>query len=239
MTCVAVIPCRAGSVRVKDKNIRPLGGVPLLLHSINAAQHSGAFSDVCLVTDSEEYAEIGRQAGASCKALRPAETAQAQSPDILWLQWFLENGFHNGAEFVAIVRATSPFRSAATIALAMQTFQDLWPRYDSLRSISKADVHPGKMWTRQPDGIITPIAPFATDDGVPWHSNQTAKLPPVFYQNASLEITSVETVLQQNSISGSRIFGFLTPEGEEVDVNSELDFEFAEFLMRKAARVPN
>jgi N-acylneuraminate cytidylyltransferase len=237
MSCVAVIPCRAGSVRVKDKNIRDLGGMPLLAHSIKAARDSGVFTDVCLVTDSEDYAEIGRRYGASCEALRPAETAQAHSPDLMWLEWFLENNLHKGAEIVSIVRATSPFRSANTIAAAMKTFKEVAPRYDSLRSISKSHIHPGKMWTRQADGGITPIAPYSTEDGVPWHSNQTAKLPPVYYQNASLEITTIENVQRNRSISGSRIYGFLTPEGEEIDVNSEIDFEFARFRMAQDLKV--
>ncbi len=236
MSCVAVIPCRCGSQRVKDKNIRELGGIPLMAHSIRAAKNSKQFSDVCLVTDSEYYASVGRKFGATCDVLRPANTAQSDSPDILWLKWFLENDLHKDADFIAIVRATSPFRSASTITSAVKTFKDLVPRYDSLRSISKCHIHPGKMWSRQCDGSIFPIAPYATDDGVPWHSNQTAKLPTVYYQNASLEITTVDNVKRTNSISGSRIFGYLTPEGEEIDVNSERDFQFARFLMESSLR---
>lgn len=233
MKIVAFIPSRSGSERVKDKNIRPLAGVPLLGRAVEKAIDSGAFSEVVAVTDSEKYAKVAADYGASVPCLRPAWTALSDSPDIQWVSWAIEQGLHGDADGFAILRPTSPFLSTTTIASAVETFRTVSDEFDSLRSITKTDVHPAKMWIRAPQGSLSSILPFSTEDGVPWHSSQTKILPSVYYQNASLEISSVETVRSKKSIAGDHIYGFLTPSGEELDINSPLDFEFADFLMGK------
>ncbi len=74
-TVVALIPARAGSKRVPDKNVRPLAGHPLMAYSIAAAVQSGVFSSVVVSTDSEFYAEIAKYYGADVPFLRPAAFA--------------------------------------------------------------------------------------------------------------------------------------------------------------------
>ena len=81
-TIVGLIPARAGSKRVQDKNIRPLAGHPLIAYTIAAALESNVFSDVIVSTDSEKYAEMARYYGAEVPFLRPAEFAGDVSPDI-------------------------------------------------------------------------------------------------------------------------------------------------------------
>ena len=82
---VALVPARAGSERVPGKNVRPLGGHPLLAYSIAAAQQSGVADRVVCSTDSEEIAAIARWYGADVPFLRPAEYATSTSPDIEWI----------------------------------------------------------------------------------------------------------------------------------------------------------
>jgi N-acylneuraminate cytidylyltransferase len=74
-TIVALIPARAGSKRVPDKNIRPLAGHPVIAYTIAAALESGVFADVIISTDSEHYAEIAQYYGAEVPFLRPPELA--------------------------------------------------------------------------------------------------------------------------------------------------------------------
>ncbi|MDX1707152.1 MAG: acylneuraminate cytidylyltransferase family protein, partial [Desulfobacterales bacterium] len=72
---VGLIPARAGSKRVPDKNIRRLGGHPVIAYTIAAALESGIFTDVIVSTDSEEYAKVARHYGAEVPFLRPPELA--------------------------------------------------------------------------------------------------------------------------------------------------------------------
>lgn len=74
MRRLAIIPARAGSKGLKNKNIKVLSGVPLLGYTIKAALDSNIFDTVMLSTDSEEYAQIAREMGAEVPFLRSKET---------------------------------------------------------------------------------------------------------------------------------------------------------------------
>src|SRR2546430_1486167 len=79
---LALIPARAGSQSIRDKNIRPVAGKPLLVHSIEHAKSSALITRVIVSTDSEEYAKIARAAGAEVPFLRPAEISRDESTDL-------------------------------------------------------------------------------------------------------------------------------------------------------------
>src|SRR2546425_9002622 len=119
-TAVALIPARSGSKRVKQKNIRPLAGHPLLAYSIAAARESGIFRSVLVSTDSEEIAAIARSYGAEVPFLRPAAMAADHSPDIEWIEHLLvELGRRDRVyDCFAILRPASPFRRVGTIRRA-------------------------------------------------------------------------------------------------------------------------
>ena len=108
-SAIALIPARSGSERVKDKNIRPLAGHPLLAYAIATARQAGIFDRVVCSTDSAKIAEVAQRYGADIPFLRPSELATSTSPDIEWLTYTLEQlGEHY--DLFAIVRATNPFR---------------------------------------------------------------------------------------------------------------------------------
>ena len=125
---VALIPARAGSERVPGKNVRPLAGHPLLAYSIAAAHESAIFDAVVVSTDSEQIAEIALRYGAAAPELRPPEIATATSPDI---EWVLHAMRDRGEDAFAILRPTSPFRTAGTIRDRL--FED-WLRQRQRRS---------------------------------------------------------------------------------------------------------
>ena len=111
---VGLIPARAGSKRVKNKNIKPLAGHPVMAYTISAALESGVFGDVIVSTDSEQFAEIARHYGASVPFLRPDEYAGDRSPDIEWIEYTLGRLRDEGKDYdcFSILRPTSPFRKA-------------------------------------------------------------------------------------------------------------------------------
>src|SRR5205085_2482814 len=82
---VALIPARSGSERVRDKNIRPLAGHPLLAYAVAAALQADVFDRVVCSTDSGKIAEVAQRYGADVPFLRPTELATATSPDIEWI----------------------------------------------------------------------------------------------------------------------------------------------------------
>ena len=225
---IALIPARSGSKRIKDKNIRELGGKPLIYHTIKPAVESGLFEKVVCVTDSQKYANIAQEFGAEVPAIRPKSTADDKSADIEWLKWIIELLSNKGFEYdvFSILRPTSPFRTKTTIQRAMKKLLEN-KKADSIRAVQKVKEHPGKMWSISGD-YMNPILPYKVN-GVPYHSNQMPMLPEIYVQNASLEIAWIKTVKETNSIAGQIILPFITEQLEGFDINTEEDFILAEW----------
>jgi CMP-N,N'-diacetyllegionaminic acid synthase len=229
---VGLIPARGGSVRVKDKNIRPLAGHPVLAYTIASALDSGVFDDVIVSTDSELYADIARHYGASVPFMRPAEYAGARSPDIEWIEYTLARLRDEGRpyECFSILRPTSPFRKAETIRRAWDLFLSQ-EGVDSLRAVEKCKQHPGKMWVVRGNRMF-PLLPIGPAEQ-PWHSSQYPTLPEVYVQNASLEIAWSRVVFEGRTIAGNSYLPFLTEGDEGYDVNDVADWIYAEYLLRQ------
>ena len=181
---VALIPARAGSERIIDKNIYEINNHPLLAYSIASAIDSKVF-DSCLCYRFSHYAEIAKYYGAFVPSLRPPETSTSTAPDFLWVKWILETLLSSNLKYdiFSILRPTSPFRKPETINDAFQIFIES-PHADSIRAVQLCSEHPEKMW--QIDGSTMEPLIDKKIDGIPWHSNQYKALPKTYIQNASL-----------------------------------------------------
>lgn len=221
MSIVALIPARGGSKRIPGKNIKPLGGKPLIQWTINEAVASGVFSEIYVASDDLSALDIGSDAGALPFLRPPSSDCE---PDITWVSFVLNEFLHWPSAF-AILRPTSPFRTADTIRRAWRDFQNAH-EIDSLRAVQPVTEHPGKMWLER-EGRLYPLMPYEID-GVPWHSRPTQTLPPIWKQNASLEIAWTKTVTEKGSIAGDHVLPFYTDGWEGFDINTPEDWERAE-----------
>jgi CMP-N,N'-diacetyllegionaminic acid synthase len=236
-SAVALVPARAGSVRVEGKNLLPLRGHPLIAYSICAARESGVFDAVVASTDSPRIAEVARHYGAELPSLRPAEMATATSPDIEWVRHVLGELAAAGRSFDAfsILRPTSPFRDAATIRRAWERFRGTG-EVDSLRAVERCRQHPGKMWVLDGE-LIRPLLP--QPEGTPYHSRQYQSLPEVYVQNSSLEIAWTRVATEGGTIAGERVVPFFTQAAEGFSIDYPDDIDRAEQLLAAGeARLP-
>jgi len=234
-SAVALVPARSGSQRVPGKNVLPLAGHPLIAYSIAGAQEAGIFDAVVVSTDTEEIAEIGRRYGAEVPGLRPEEMSTATSFDIEWVLHVMRD---RDEEIFAILRPTSPFRTADTIRRAYERLVDLGNAADSIRAVEPARQHPGKMWTLAGD-LIEPLLPQPEGE-TPLHSRQYQALPKVYAQNSSLEL-AWSRVLDDPvpTISGARVAPFFTEGAEGFSIDYPEDVEQAErMLARGEATLP-
>jgi len=227
---VALIPARAGSKRCVGKNTRLLGGTPLLAWTIAAAQESGVFSAIYCCTDDDTAWNIARAMGIQTMVRPPVPDDQ---PDIFWVRDALPRC---QSEAFAILRPTSPFRTAATIQRAFTQFKR--SEVHSIRAVQPVKESPFKMWTWEGAGY--PMKPFmASDLGVtPWHSRPTQTLPQVYVQNSSLEMAWTYVVSSFNTISGTKIAPFFTEGHEGFAVDTEQDWSEAERLVAVGAVSP-
>lgn len=229
MTIVALIPARAGSKRIPGKNTRLLAGHPLIAYTIAAAQQSGIFGKIFCSTDSVDIGQTAAAYGAIHLARDP-KFATDESPDIEWVRaalWTWAAGF----DAFAILRPTSPFRTAATIQRAWTEFQALPAYVDSLRAVELwRGPSPYKMWHVHEDRMV-PILRAESVERVPQHSCPTQTLPPVYVQNASLEIARTAVVKDTNTISGFQVAPFFTHDFEGVNLDTEADWDHAEAII--------
>jgi len=230
MKMVALIPARAGSRRIPGKNTKPLVGVPLLAYTVRAALDSGVFDWVSILTD----IDLGNIAmpfhGGERVSVYMRREASDEQADIEWVgQYFGLR--HELPEAFAILRPTSPFRTAETIRRAFDLFRRT-PDVDSLRAVEPVKQHPGKMWAWNGAGYpIAPLLSYTRSDGTPWHSSPTQTLPTFYIQNASLEMAWTRTVTQLGSIAGKKVLPFFTEGYEGFDINTPEDWREAERLI--------
>lgn len=232
MNVLAVIPARAGSKSVPHKNIRMIGGKPMLAHSIAHAEKSRYINRVIVSTDSEEYARIAREYGAEVPFMRPEEyaTDTALDYDVFFhaLTWLKEKEGYE-ADVVVQLRPTYPIRQVSDIDNMIQMLLDN-PEADSVRSMTKATEIPYKMWLRQ-DSIggeeqeeTSRIQPLMTN--IPECYNMPRQqLPVAYYQNACIDVFRPEVVLSKHSMSGDYILGYEMT--ENYDIDTEDDFRRA------------
>ena len=233
---IAFIPARGGSKRLPRKNIRPLGGHPLLAYSIAAAHDSGVFDAVYVSTEDAEMADIARDYGAQVID-RPPYFALDTSTDYEWLNHAIDTIGRPPLVQWALLRPTSPFRTAETIRRAWRTFK-AHDTADSLRAVEPVTQHPGKMWTCEGPGYpIRPLLDKRHTDGTPWHSSPTQSLPVYYVQNASLEMGWGANLWTFGTIHGRKVAPFFTEGFEGVDINSERDYRYAESLVATGAAV--
>lgn len=213
------------------KNVRPLAGHPLIAYTIAAAQETGLFDAVVVSTDDEQTAGLAVHYGAAVPELRPADMAGATSPDIAWVKHMLETLSHGGRSFevFALLRPTSPFRSAPSIRRALELLVSHGDSADSVRAVELCKQHPGKMWILDGDELMTPL--LAQPEDLPFHSKQYQSLPEVYVQNSSIEVAWTRVALEDGTIAGRRVAPFRTDPLEGFSIDYEQDWIEAERLV--------
>jgi CMP-N-acetylneuraminic acid synthetase len=233
--CLALVPARAGSLRVPGKNIRRLGDHPLLAYTIASAMASGIFARVVVSTNSEETHDIALHYGAYAPFLRPNELATSTSPDIEWIKHAL-SALPETYDCFSILRPTSPFRQPDTLRRAWQQFLGT-PGADSLRAVELCQQHPGKMWTI--DGSFMQPLLDQSQLAVPWHDGQYQALPKVYVQNSSLEIAWTRVARELNTRGGRVMTPFFTNPAEGFSIDLPSDWILAEhYLSTGEMRLP-
>ena len=218
----AVIPARGGSKTIPKKNIRPLKGFPLIAYSIAAAKLSKKIDRVIVTTDSEEIASIAKKFGAETPFLRPAEIAQDHSTDREFMDhlitWLLETENEVPAMFVHL-RPTSPLRNPEVIDSAIETMLEN-SSATSLRSGNRHDFVPEKAF-RLNGGFFEGL--FPEDQRPEYHNLPRQIFPPVYKPNGYVDILKTEFILNNPPLlHGDKILGFLTPDTDDIDNQSDL-----------------
>jgi CMP-N,N'-diacetyllegionaminic acid synthase len=221
MSLLALIPARSGSKGIPRKNIRPLAGKPLIAHTIGAALQARGIARVVVSTDDPEIAEIAREWGAEVPFLRPPELAADSTPGIDPVLHALER--IPEATQVLLLQPTSPLRSVADIEgiLAFQA-QHGCP---SAVSVTASTKHPQWMVRLSADHQLSPVLP-------PRPADTRQQLEPVYALNGALYLADRAWLQNHRSFLGPGTLGYPMPPERSVDIDTPLDWLWAETLMQ-------
>jgi N-acylneuraminate cytidylyltransferase len=218
MKTIAIIPARGGSKRLPQKNIKILGEIPLLAHSILYAQANKEIIDEIYVsTDDNEIKKIALKFGAIVID-RPQNISGDTEPTVSALKNTLEQ-IDELVENVVLLQATNPLRPQNLLNEAFAFYQK--EKCDSLFTISRNHQKFGKIADNK-------FIPYNYEIG-----QRSQDLAPLFFENGLLYITKAALILD-NIIISENAFPFeINHIFAEVDIDTQEDFDYAEYLLSK------
>jgi CMP-N-acetylneuraminic acid synthetase len=227
MTTVAFIFARGGSKGLPGKNIRPLGGKPLIAWSIERALEVDRIDRVLVSTDSPEIAAISRQYGAEVPFMRAADLAMDESPE--WLAWrhgleYLKEDMGSMPEIMVSVPATAPLRLAIDINSCIDEYEK--GSTDVVITVTDAHRNPYfNMVSESPDGT------YGLVNATPLTIERRQDAPIVYDMATVCYVVNSEFVMSHDSIFEGRVGAVQVPIERAIDIDTLLDFQIAEVLI--------
>jgi len=222
-----LIPARGGSKGVPRKNLRLLGGKPLLEYTAAAALTAERLARVIVSTDDPEVAEVARRCGVDVPFMRPAALAADDAPSLgvvqHALQWLEAHGERYDA--VCLLQPTSPFRESDEIDGCIALLEDAGA--DAAMTVRRVPDEYNPHWTYVCDdrGYLR----LSTGEATPIPRRQD--LPVAYHRDGSVLVTRRDIVLGRNSLYGDRVVGYAVGAGPWVDIDTPADWARAEELL--------
>lgn len=230
MNITCVIGARGGSQGVPGKNIRPLLGKPLIAWSIEQALSCSLIRRVVVSTDSEAIADVARSFGGEVPFIRPPELATSTAGKWAVWQHALDacDAHYEGEPIDTFVDldCTSPLRQVEDIEAAIEQFRAS-PRADAVFTVCEARKNPYFNMLEEENGRLR----ICKELPIPIVRRQDA--PPVFEHVASIYVLSPDYLRSGTGLLSGFTQGYDIGPERSLDIDTELDFELVEYLMRK------
>jgi len=230
MKTVAFIFARGGSKGLPGKNIRPLGGKPLIAWSIEHARAVPRIERVIVSTDSDEIAKVARQYGAEVPFMRPEELARDDSPE--WLAWqhalnYLIEAEGSLPELMVSIPATAPLRLPLDIENCLDEYQK--GKADMVISVTDAHRSPYfNMVKENADGTVALVMPPTAA------LTRRQDAPSVYDMTTVAYVVQPEFVLMHQSHFEGRVRAVHVPLERAIDIDTLMDFKMAEFFLSQS-----
>ncbi|MDY0101451.1 MAG: acylneuraminate cytidylyltransferase family protein [Lentimicrobium sp.] len=230
MKTLFVIPARGGSKGIPDKNIRPFAGKPLIIHSLQLARCFAEDKDICITTDSEKIAEVVAVSNYQVPFMRPDALATDESGMYGVLLHALEHYKEIGREYqrIVLLQPTSPFRLPEHVNGALAAYTN---EIDMVVSVKAAEANPYYvLFEENMNGFLV-------------HSKKGDFLrrqdcPQVWQYNGAIYVMNVESLENKSINEFERMVKYPMDALHSVDLDSALDWQFAEFLNEKYQIIP-
>jgi len=228
---IAIIPARGGSKGLPGKNIKKMNDKPLIWYTINSAKKSKFVDKIIVSTDDNEVAKISKKYDAEIPFMRPKELARDDSLAIdnyIYTIDRLNKEFNYGIVEFVVLQPTSPLRTSLDIDNAIQIFEE--KKADSVISVSEA-IHP-PIWSKRIDekGILRNYFDIRIGN------KNRQEIEKIYMPNGAIFVFKFSLLKEKYSYYSDKTYPYIIPLERSIDIDSKLDFEFAEYLMKKNAR---
>jgi len=221
MNPLVVIPARGGSKGIPRKNIKELGGKPLIYYTIKAAREVFEDDVICVSTDDKEIKEIVEETGLEVPFIRPAELATdiTGTQDVLLHSIeFYEKELNYSADTVILLQPTSPFRTAKHIKEAVEIFH---LGLDRVVSVKETDANPYfVLYEENEEGYL--------EQSKKGNFKRRQDCPPVWELNGAIYIIKVKSLINEGISGFGKVKKYVMDKISSIDIDNELDWFVAE-----------
>ncbi|MCW6037898.1 acylneuraminate cytidylyltransferase family protein [Spirulina subsalsa FACHB-351] len=229
MKRICTICARGGSKGVKNKNIRQIAGKPLIAYTLEQAQVSQLFEVIAVSSDSPEILDIAHSYGINVLIQRPSELATDEAPKLPVIRHCVEQvekNLNEKFDIVVDLDATSPLRLP----------EDIQEAVHQLESKKLGNIITGSPARRSPYFNLVELKDNGVVQLVRPHSTAIVRrqdAPPCFDMNASIYVWQRDVLFNSSTLFNPDTQLFVMPQSRSIDIDSELDFEVVEFLLKK------
>lgn len=222
---LGLIPARGGSKGILRKNLRQLGGKPLLAWSIEAAQNSRYLDRVVLSSEDAEIIETARQFDCDVPFVRPDELASDNAPGIAPVLHALEMLQAENYDYLVLLQPTSPLRQARDIDAAIELCIE--NNAPACVSVTEETHNPWWMFTLDAEKRLLPLL---DKENMPLRRQDA---PQTYSLNGAVYVGRCDYLLEHKSFLGPETIAYAMPPERAIDIDQELDLELAELLVSK------
>lgn len=226
---LAIIPARGGSKRILRKNIKKLANKPLIVYTIEAANNSKYISDPILSTDDEEIANVAKEY--DCKIHeRPDHLGKDDTHKIDVILDILNHFKDEDCEpdIVIYLQPTSPLRDHNDIDKSLEKFESCHSKDNVYSLVSICEFDDPPFWSfKLKDNYLSPIF------NEKYIGKRSQDLPEAYRPNGAIFISTPDMIRKHKTFYTSKTIPYIMPKERSVDIDTDFDFKFAEFLIEK------
>lgn len=223
---LAVVTARGGSKGIPGKNIKPLGGKPLIAYSIDAAKKNKLITHTIVSTDDKKIAEVAKKFGSEVPFLRPKELAGDKTPHVPVMKHaieFMEKKLGVTFDYVVILQPTSPFRTADDIDRTLEKL--IKSKADSaVTLVEVGNDHPVKAKKLVGDRVLPYMIP--EPEGA-----RRQDFPSAYRRSGAIYAMRRDLIVKDGRLYGDNIVGHIVPAERSIDIDTPFEWFRAEWML--------
>ncbi|HDK7167351.1 TPA: acylneuraminate cytidylyltransferase family protein [Clostridium botulinum] len=228
MNILGLIPARGGSKGLPGKNIRNLNGKPLIEYAINEAKKSKYMDRLIVSTNDYGIAKICEELGAEIPFMRPNKLAQDNSKVIdtyIYTLNKLKEEFNYIVDILVIIQPTSPLRTVHHIDSCIELFFN--KNADSVVTVCEVEHSPYWYKVLNKENKIESFIEYENSN------DNRQQLPKVYRPNGAVYVFKKDLIINKKSYYTDKSYGYIMKNEDSIDIDSIIDFKFAEFLIKE------